>query len=402
MTVDHEPLVLSFRHLHKFTRQDEALHTLKRIASMVKPIMRARQWKVGELCEFYPNQQNLLGLNENRGQRILIRLRYPGDSNQFMPFESVVDTMLHELCHNVRGPHDEQFHALWTQLRDELDSLILKGYTGEGFLSKGHQLGGHYIPQHERLRQEKAQAERNKPPPPKTPGHKLGGSKPKPEEDIRNIIVRSIERRNAGGGMNDNSCANQNKNDKEISQISEQWRRNGFKTQAEEEAANDAAIAQAYWELVQEDERRARANSEAIRSSQLTEYYAPSQPSSSRPPPPISHNTRPTPPPASNSAYWACKACTLHNSLTATKCAVCDTPRPVTNNGEVIDLTSSSPSRPPPRINPTPQSGSSSSYRPTPPPPPPRSSTWTCKQCTNVMDSQWWSCSACGQIKDES
>jgi hypothetical protein len=34
---------------------------LKRIASLVKPIMRARGWKVRELAEFYPQQQNLLG-----------------------------------------------------------------------------------------------------------------------------------------------------------------------------------------------------------------------------------------------------------------------------------------------------------------------------------------------------
>ncbi|KAK3984816.1 zinc ion binding protein [Cladorrhinum sp. PSN332] len=437
MTAEHEPLVLSFRHLQNFQRQDEALHALKKIASMVKPIMRARDWKVGELCEFYPDQKNLLGLNENRGQRILIRLRHAGDRNQFMPFEAVVDTMLHELCHNVRGPHDQQFHALWDQLRDELDSLILKGYTGEGFLSKGNQLGGYRIPQHERLRQARAEAEKNKPPPPKTPGHRLGGSRPQPGEDIRSVIVRSIQRRNS---MDDHNCANQNKNDKEIEQISEQWRRNGFRTQAEEEAANEAAIAQAYWELVQEDQKREYGDRyippssqhpignggvslrEATRSSQLTEYYAP-QPSSSSPswapqppppvpnatrPPSIPQTTRPPPPPAQSASakrpappktddYWVCNLCTLHNPLHATSCEVCNTPgpvikRPQSGRTELVDLTSSPPKK-------KPASSSSSSYQPQPRPPP---STWSCKHCTNVMDSQWWTCSVCGQMKDKS
>lgn len=58
---EHDPLVLSYSHLAKFRRADEALTTLKKVASLVKPIMRSRGWKVGELVEFYPFQQNLLG-----------------------------------------------------------------------------------------------------------------------------------------------------------------------------------------------------------------------------------------------------------------------------------------------------------------------------------------------------
>lgn len=54
-------LVGSFTHEKKRPREAEALHTLQKIASLVKPIMRARGWKVGTLAEFYPPQQNLLG-----------------------------------------------------------------------------------------------------------------------------------------------------------------------------------------------------------------------------------------------------------------------------------------------------------------------------------------------------
>lgn len=56
-----DPLVLSYSHLAELPRAKEALHTLKKVASLVKPIMRARGWKVGELAEFFPDQANLLG-----------------------------------------------------------------------------------------------------------------------------------------------------------------------------------------------------------------------------------------------------------------------------------------------------------------------------------------------------
>lgn len=56
-----DPYILGYSHLNKFPREKEALHALKKVASLVKPIMRARGWKVGTLAEFYPDQQNLLG-----------------------------------------------------------------------------------------------------------------------------------------------------------------------------------------------------------------------------------------------------------------------------------------------------------------------------------------------------
>jgi len=459
MAPEVDALIGSFRHMRDYARHEEALHALRRIASMVKPIMRARLWRVGELCEFYPLQANLLGLNENRGQRIYIRLRHPNDRNQFLPFESVVDTMLHELCHNVHGPHDQKFHALWNQLREELDGLIMKGYTGEGFLGQGHQLGGYRIPALERQRQARADAERHKPPPPRAPGIRLGGSRPQPGDDIRSVIVRSVESRN---NMHDQNCANQNKNEAEIREISEQWRRNGFRTQAEEEAANDAAIAQALWELVQEDKKReygdwyippssqnptgngggsvigGSSNSSSSSSSrgQLTEYYAPPAPAAAPPPrpPPVPYTTRPPPPtpppqpthhqpaaPSKSKDYWACNLCTLHNPLHATSCEVCGTPGPVMNtplsrsgggsgsgsgSRDVIDLTSSPQTKK--RVNFTPSTksssrqGSSSTTSYTAPPPQSRPATWSCSYCGKLMESQWWICSMCGIMKDKS
>ncbi|EXF74127.1 WLM domain-containing protein [Colletotrichum fioriniae PJ7] len=248
---EHDALILSFSHLPDFPRAPDALQTLKKVASLVKPIMRVRGWKVRELAEFYPDQANLLGLNINRGQRILVRLRYPNDRSLFLPIEHVVDTMLHELSHIVFGPHDGNFHALWNQLRDEHESLIRKGYTGEGFLSDGHRLGGGRIPMHEARRLARASAEKRRTLT-KGSGQRLGGSGPSIGSDIRRTIVGAIERRNTTL----QGCGNTNHNDREIQQISETATKNGFRTQAEEDAANEAAIAQALWELVQEEERQ--------------------------------------------------------------------------------------------------------------------------------------------------
>ncbi|KAI8225514.1 DNA-dependent metalloprotease WSS1 [Colletotrichum sp. SAR 10_86] len=249
---EHDALILSYSHLVDFPRASDALQILKKVASLVKPIMRARGWKVRELAEFYPDQANLLGLNVNRGQRILVRLRYPGDRSLFLPIEQVVDTMLHELSHIVFGPHDGNFHALWNQLRDEHEALIRKGYTGEGFLSDGQRLGGGgRIPMQEARRLARAAAEKRRTLT-KNSGKRLGGTGPRPGSDIRRTIVGAIERRSSTL----QGCGNMNHNDREIQQISETATRSGFRTQAEEDAANEAAIAQALWELVQEEEKQ--------------------------------------------------------------------------------------------------------------------------------------------------
>jgi hypothetical protein len=49
--------------------------------------------------------------------------------------------MLHELTHNVHGPHDDRFYAFLDKLTDEYDALRKTGYSGEGFLSDGYRVG---------------------------------------------------------------------------------------------------------------------------------------------------------------------------------------------------------------------------------------------------------------------
>ena len=96
MTSEHDPAIATYQHEQSRPREAEALHMLRKIASLVKPIMRQRGWKVGVLTEFYPQERNLLGLNFNRGDRICLRLRHAADERQFLPLEQVTDTMLHE------------------------------------------------------------------------------------------------------------------------------------------------------------------------------------------------------------------------------------------------------------------------------------------------------------------
>jgi hypothetical protein len=51
----------AYEHLKHLPRDAEALHMLRKAASMVKPMMRKRGWKVKTLGEFLPDEETLLG-----------------------------------------------------------------------------------------------------------------------------------------------------------------------------------------------------------------------------------------------------------------------------------------------------------------------------------------------------
>ena len=55
------------------------------------------------------------GLNIGGGggttKEIKLRVRSPG-SEALIDYDFIVGTMLHELCHNVYGPHDAKFYRL--------------------------------------------------------------------------------------------------------------------------------------------------------------------------------------------------------------------------------------------------------------------------------------------------
>jgi len=59
---EHDALISSYEHLPTMPRAADALHTIRKIASLVKPIMRKHGWRVRILSEFYPDDQRLLGM----------------------------------------------------------------------------------------------------------------------------------------------------------------------------------------------------------------------------------------------------------------------------------------------------------------------------------------------------
>jgi hypothetical protein len=58
---DPNPHISVYTHLPNFDNPDEALRLIHQIASMVRPIMRKRNWKVGTLAEFFPENASLQG-----------------------------------------------------------------------------------------------------------------------------------------------------------------------------------------------------------------------------------------------------------------------------------------------------------------------------------------------------
>lgn len=430
-----EPLVNNYEHLSDKRRAADALQTLRKIASLVKPLMRQRNWRVGTLAEFYPPDNTLLGLNVNGGQKICLRLRHAGDENQFLPIESVVDTMLHELAHIVQGPHDQAFHALWDKLRDEHQALAMKGYTGEGFLSQGHRLGGRRIPLNEARRQARAAAERRK-----TlqigSGQRLGGTGIMRGQDPRAVIAAAVERRQ----RIERGCASNTDKGRLIAR-EEGSKTNVTRTAVEHEDEDDATMMQAYIDLIQEDEQQAMgdlyippsqenpAGSKSLPkepSNKLLEQQreieksihrqTPTPPQQPEPNIATSKKREPSPTPAApDPDTWTCEICTLVNPINFLTCDACTVERPPHISAA---LPSAASSPPPPPLQP-PRGGRSdrpaafaprgnaydnlkrfeqqgAAKRDTKP------LGWMCGRCGAFMEAEWWTCSACGTMKASS
>ena len=197
-------------------------------------------------------------------------------------------------------------------------------------------------------------------------GQKLGGRAHSRGEDIRRVIADAAQRRiNISRG-----CAAVD-DDKRRAQIVEEATRNGFKTKAEEDDANEQAIMQAYIELIQEEEREkygkdyVQPSSENPAGSQgvaspVKEEPGPSRvppvPTNSKPPPkqtkleerrrpPPQEEERkikpepepeldpelepdPVPEVESEDDFWSCTVCTLNNPLPFLSCEACGSERP--------------------------------------------------------------------------
>jgi hypothetical protein len=324
--------------------------------------------------------------------------------------------MLHELAHNVHGPHNEQFHALWDQQRKEYEALLSKGYSGEGFLSDGRQLGGRRMPMHEARRLARAAAEKRATLSAGS-GQKLGGRPLRVGTDIRKVIVDAIERRSTVL----KGCGSGEKDDDEIEYLATRAVQNGFKTKAEEDEANDRAIAAAVWELVQEDQKNEYGDnylpstpanptgngggkigpSTPIKTepsiavtAPLSTSATPRQPpkhvsrlvSDSAPKKSKTESAKATTPDTSSStsdmAGWTCEICTLYNPINFLCCDACTTERPAAVSKQLAKNSQTPPA-----------TARSTNLN---------FSTWTCTRCTTVMEDKWWTCNTCGKIKESS
>ena len=449
-----DPLISDYSHLKDKPREADALKTLQKIASLVKPVMRRRGWRVGTLAEFYPEERNLLGkLHGNsfapclHNTVFLLTLSTRCELEQGpedMPATAIswrcqavsshgagrghdVARVRRNLCHymdfltalrlshNVYGAHDAKFHALWQQLRDEHEQLTRKGYTGEGFLSEGRKLGGKRIPMDEARRRARAAAEKRRVLNAGS-GQRLGGMPVLRGSDMRRVIADAAQRRLTVT----KGCGSESENSKAMV---DQATRNGFRTQAEEDDANERAIMQAYIELVQEEEREKRGDSyvppseenptggasDSTRDTSGSPSAAPAIPFATKPVVASRGEADPSPQAASTSSSsrvtsakestpaqtpstWPCFACTYENPMDYLCCDVCGTERPAATS-ETMAKSQIAPTQTAEKRH----SAQLGAGQPTATP----SETlgWICHVCGAFMENQWWTCSSCGTMK---
>ncbi|KAK6005456.1 hypothetical protein QM012_007098 [Aureobasidium pullulans] len=451
---EHDALFGSYEHLMDCPQPEEALLRLRKIASLVKPLMRKRSWKVRVLSEFLPDDERLLGLNINKTFKICVRLRYTHNPGTFLPIEQCVDTLLHELSHIVFGAHDSNFHALWDELRDDHETLLLRGYTGEGFLTGGRKLGGGPVPpQHEMRRLARANAEQRRVLQ-KGSGRTVGGKRLPPGADLRKVLADAADRR----ATVDRGCAS---GTAQANNLAEQAGRHTFKTKAEEDDANNRAIAEALFDLIEEEEAQKMNStfstppstggltwskeyglattvpdthdSDSLRSEEEQMKWALQEslkggqsrkrPLSidedvqvlTKPPLPVKSSLgtsakKDTPlidlteddeaesltrsavtQQPSDTDDWTCRVCTCINLQTHLACDACGVERPAFNPSAIRPSTAGR------RIDARPRPAHVENKQTQKVSP-----GWNCRECGTFVEHMWWTCTLCGLMKDRS
>lgn len=278
----------------------------------------------------------------------------------------------------------------------------------------------------------------------KNSGQRLGGARVLRGTNMRKLRADAAQRRIEVM----NGCASGT--DREVELVEEESK-NGFRTKAEEEDANDEAILQAFIELIQEEEREkygssyvppSQENPAGPRTQESSSQQETSTQSATQKPEPILLESDPedsepketpeasasAPSHANNSSYdapWACSACTLENPPNFLCCEVCSTERPIPASAKESQL----PSRIAPKEgsraglkNPRKRDASKVEERDLPARDTfafknrTRASNtlvaldqdtskkplgWVCS-CGTFMETQWWTCSLCGLMKPSS
>ncbi|KAG2732776.1 hypothetical protein G9P44_003766 [Scheffersomyces stipitis] len=208
--------------LNRYADKEYANDLLHQVARLVAPIIHENNFKVGTLCEMFPKDANLLGLNVNRGQKILIRLRYHSNDRQFYPMGDIIGTFLHELTHNLYSAHDDKFYKFLDGLKKRFEDIQYGGASTtyrceeETLGTKYNAFGGYMSEREKRIRALSK-------PKYKTESRKLGtsgGGISKVVADprqLRQMILAAAERR-----MKDNKWCNHNSDITEIEPTNEE------------------------------------------------------------------------------------------------------------------------------------------------------------------------------------
>eukprot|EP00444_Apocalathium_aciculiferum_P045570 CAMPEP_0183526546 /NCGR_PEP_ID=MMETSP0371-20130417/21399_1 /TAXON_ID=268820 /ORGANISM="Peridinium aciculiferum, Strain PAER-2" /LENGTH=176 /DNA_ID=CAMNT_0025725915 /DNA_START=64 /DNA_END=590 /DNA_ORIENTATION=- len=135
--------VLQVEHATALPEADRARALLDDVRRHAEPVLRARGWRVRRLaelccCKAAPESgksANVAGWclpagDGQTAQTIALRLRKPkGGGHGLLPFESLFETMLHEMAHIVHSRHSPAFFELMDELRVEWEGLLAKGHV---------------------------------------------------------------------------------------------------------------------------------------------------------------------------------------------------------------------------------------------------------------------------------
>ncbi|CDO53368.1 hypothetical protein DV495_001281 [Geotrichum candidum] len=121
---------------------ERALAILERLRDDrgIRAIMNKYHWSVPLLTELDPSSNSweggkLLGLNKNKGEVILLRLRtdaYDG----FRNYNNIRKVLVHELTHNVHSDHGEMFLGLCSHLEKEVIRLDPFSHGGKSVANR--------------------------------------------------------------------------------------------------------------------------------------------------------------------------------------------------------------------------------------------------------------------------
>ena len=239
-------------------------------------------------------------------------------------------------------------------------------------------------------------------------GQKLGGVGIRRGEDVRKKIADAAQRRITVT----QGCAS---GTDRVRGIVEETNKNGFRTKAENHDENDEAIILAYIDLIEEEEKEKYGDAYVPTSSENpagSQGAAPgaSNLSKSSHAPPVPTATKPTPTVVdltsagpSSDGSWTCNICTLVNPSTYLCCDACSTERPTPPSSPNLRPSSRREQVPPKKTNPLTNKKSAvenlkiiekaAASKPQKP------LGWLCHSCGNWMESEWWTCAACGSMK---